>query len=62
MQNEQRPQATPNREETKMTNPDVLKVAAIKALIETIEGSEDAKDATQVIAMIKTLIGSAESK
>jgi hypothetical protein len=45
-----------------MTNPDVLKVAAIKALIETIEGSEDAKDATQVIAMIKTLVGSTESK
>ncbi len=42
-----------------MTNPDLLKIAAIKALLETIEDG-DAKDAGQAIEMIRTLIGTSE--
>jgi hypothetical protein len=42
-----------------MTSPDLLKVVAIKALLEALE-ENGAKDAAQAIEMIKTILGVAK--
>lgn len=42
-----------------MTSPDRLKLAAIKAILETIDEGDD-KDAKQAMEMIKSLIGNVE--
>jgi hypothetical protein len=38
-----------------MTSPDLLKIAAIKALLEKIE-EDDVKDAAQAVEMIRMLV------
>lgn len=55
MQDEQRPQP----EETNMTSPDLLKVAAIKALLEALE-ENDAKDAKEAVEMMRIILGMAK--
>lgn len=50
---------TPDERETKMTNPEMLKIAAIKAILEAIEeGDED--DAKEAMATIRALLVKAD--
>jgi hypothetical protein len=44
-----------------MTNPEILKVKAIKAILEAIE-DEDAKDAEQALAMVQGILGTSPEK
>lgn len=44
-----------------MTSPDILKVKTIAALIEAAD-SDDAKDAAEVLRMVRALLGSDEKK
>jgi DNA-binding GntR family transcriptional regulator len=51
--------ATPDEDET-MTNPELIKVAAIKAILEAIEEGDE-EDAKAALKMVKALLG-ADSK